>query len=231
MSTEAPAEPIPSRRQWLRRGAGAGIAGIVVLATGRPAAATTPPSEPPTTPPSQTPASDERSSTSDLPNGAPTAADADALRYMLGVELATRDLYVLASDAGAATVAPDLITVLAKDHDAYSEALGAMLGTSTSDSLDADFFGERRATFDTSDVPALAEAAYRLESELVATHIELLGVLRNVDAAELLASILITEARHCAILADLAGRGNDLVALLENSAEPLPHGIDTEAGR
>ena len=56
---------------------------------------------------------------------------------------------------------------------------------------------------------------------LVATHTELLRSIQNLDGARLIASILIVEARHCAVLADLAGGGDDLDALFENEAEPL----------
>lgn len=163
--------------------------------------ATTPPSQPDT--------------------GAPTGADAASLQFMLGAELAARDLYRAANAAGAATPEPDLIAVLVDNHGAYADSLAAIIGASANELADTAIFDERQADFETSDVPALAEAAYKLESELVATHIQLVGEMRNRDAAELLASILITEARHCAILADLSGNGNDLEALLENPAEAL----------
>ena len=68
---------------------------------------------------------------------------------------------------------------------------------------------------------AVAAAGYDLESTLVATHTELLRALEGTDGAEMLASILIVEARNCAVLADLAGNGDDLDALFVNDAEPL----------
>ncbi|MDQ3390242.1 MAG: ferritin-like domain-containing protein [Actinomycetota bacterium] len=179
-----------------------------VLSVGRAAPATTPPSQPDT--------------------GAPTGADAESLQFMLGAELAARDLYRAAHAEGAATPVPDLIVVLADNHGAYADSLAAIIGASANESADAGVFEERQADFETSDVPALAGAAYQLESELVATHIELVGEMRNRDAAELLASILISEARHCAIVADLSGNGNDLEALLENPAEPLSSPVSSD---
>ncbi len=140
---------------------------------------------------------------------------------MLGAELAARDLYRSANAAGAATPEPDLIAVLADNHGAYADSLAAIIGASANEAADAAVFDERLEDFEITDVPALAETAYELESELVATHLQLIGELSNRDAAELLAAIVITEARHCAILADLSGKGNDLMALLENPAEPL----------
>jgi hypothetical protein len=67
----------------------------------------------------------------------------------------------------------------------------------------------------------VATAGYDLESAAVATHTELLGRLTNADAAKLIASVLAMEARHCAVLADLSGRGDDLDVLLVNTAEPI----------
>lgn len=153
--------------------------------------------------------------------GAPTGADAESLQFMLGAELAARDLYLAANAAGAATPQPDLIAVLADNHGAYADSLAAIIGASASEQADSAVFDERRQDFETSDVPALAAAAYELESVLAATHVELVGELRNRDAAQLLSAILVVEARHCAILADLSGNGNDLMALLKNLAEPL----------
>lgn len=179
-----------------------------VLSVGRAAPATTPPSQPDT--------------------GAPTGADAESLQFMLGAELAARDLYRAAHAEGAATPVPDLIVVLADNHGAYADSLAAIIGESANEAADAAVFDERLADFETTDVPALADAAYQLESQLVVTHVQLVGELRNRDAAELLASILISEARHCAILADLSGNGNDLEALLENPAEPLSSPVSSD---
>ena len=71
----------------------------------------------------------------------------------------------------------------------------------------------------------MATAGYDLESAAVATHTEVLGRLANGDAAKLIASMLAMEARHCAVLADMSGRGDDLNVLLVNTADPiLPEG-------
>ena len=40
----------------------------------------------------------------------------------------------------------------------------------------------------------------------------------------MIASILIVEARHCAVLADLAGGGDDVDLLFENEGEPIAVG-------
>ena len=74
------------------------------------------------------------------------------------------------------------------------------------------------AAFEVTDVEALAEAAYDLESTLVATHIELLGQLEGTDGGRPIASILIVEARQAAVLADAAGKGGDFDALFDDTA-------------
>ena len=44
------------------------------------------------------------------------------------------------------------------------------------------------------------------------------------SGATALAALLVVEARHCTVLAHLAGMGDDMAALLENTASPLPVG-------
>ena len=51
--------------------------------------------------------------------------------------------------------------------------------------------------------------------------LELLARLENIDGAKLVASMLAMEARHCVVLADMSGRGDDLDVLLVNTADPL----------
>lgn len=176
---------------------------------------------PPDTTQPPVPASTSGDTATTATPGAPTGADADALAAMLGIELAAGELYRAAGDAGATTGNPDLFAVIGDSHDAYAESLAALVGLPVSGSIDAAFVDARRPDFESSDVAAVADAGYVLESELVRTYTELVGSVANVDAASLAASILIVESRHCTIMADLAGRGNDLTALLDNDATPL----------
>ena len=82
--------------------------------------------------------------------------------------------------------------------------------------------------FDTTDVNAGALAAYQLESAFVATYTELVGRLQGTDGARLIASILVAEARQAAILADVAGRGDDFDAVFDDDVPALS--IDTSGG-
>ena len=115
--------------------------------------------------------------------------------------------------------------VLADQHEAYAQGIAGFVGEPADTRNDAAY-DAREAAFATSDQIAVATAGYELESTAVATHTALLAHLTNVDGAKLVASMLAMEARHCVVLADLSGRGDDLDVLLVNTAEPiLPEGL------
>ena len=76
-------------------------------------------------------------------------------------------------------------------------------------------------SFQVDSLRALAPVAYDVEQQAVATHTAILEQLENTDALALTASIITAEARHAAILADAAGLGEDIDALLVNDAQPL----------
>lgn len=191
----------PTRRRVLA----AGLAGTALgLIGGRAASAgTTPPTEEPEagTPPAR-----------------PTAADLEQLAFAQSVELAARDLYRASVDAGADD---PTIALMRDNHQAYAGVLAGILGTSATDTRDDALYDDLESSFGVGDVAGVAAAGYDLESTLVATHTELLRSLEGTDGAEMVASILIVEARNCTVLADLAGNGADLDALFVNDAAPL----------
>jgi hypothetical protein len=55
------------------------------------------------------------------------------------------------------------------------------------------------------DQASIVAAAVDLENQIVATHTDIVGQLNGINGARLLASILIAEARHALVFADLAG--------------------------
>jgi hypothetical protein len=146
-----------------------------------------------------------------------TDDDVELLRFAIGLELAARDLYDAAIAAGAD---PGLLEVMSEQHEAYAQGIAGLTGLSASERND-EVFDALSGDFETSDLTAVATAAYDLESAAAATHGELLGLLESVDAAKLVASIAAVEARHCTVLADVSGNGDDLDALLVNTAEPI----------
>jgi Ferritin-like domain len=191
----------PSRRRVLT----AGLAGTTLALAGwRPAHATTPPTPP------------ER----------PTDADTELLAELQGLELAARDLYQAAIDAGASDEA-GVLSTLRSNHEGYANRISGVIGGAAPQKADDAVFAQFVGDFETSDLDAVAAAGYEFESSAVATYLEALGELEGIDGAALAASILIVESRQCAVLADLGGDGDDLDALLVNDAAPLALGGGT----
>jgi hypothetical protein len=61
---------------------------------------------------------------------------------------------------------------------------------------------------------AVAEAGIQIEEALVSNHLQVLGSFEGTDPVELATAILVVEGRHATVLTDVAGRGDDLAALL-----------------
>lgn len=146
-----------------------------------------------------------------------SASDLALLLFAQSLELTARDLYSAAAAAGADD---PVFGVLADQHEAYAQGIAAFIGEPANTRNDG-VYDSLESAFAASDRTAIATAGYDLESAAVATHTELLARLANVDAAKLIASMLAMEARHCAVLADVSGRGDDLDILLVNTAEPI----------
>jgi len=142
---------------------------------------------------------------------------------MQSAELAARDLYQAAIDAGNDD---ELYVGIRNNHRAYADRLSAQLGRSAPDERAEALYSEWEERF-TATGTGVASAAYELESALEATWTENLGSLVAADSSRTAASIMMVEARHCPALADLAGKGDDFAALFENTAEPLQ--LDSEA--
>ena len=143
-----------------------------------------------------------------------TGAELDILRFAQQLEMSARDLYDAAIAAGATGAVWE---AMSEQHEAYAQSIAGLTGMSA-DSRNDEVYDALAPTFGSS---AAAEAAYDLESAAAATHIEVLGLLSHRPAAELIASIISAESRHCVVLADLTGRGTDLTALLVNNAQPI----------
>ncbi len=134
----------------------------------------------------------------------PTAADTQLLGFAQTVELAARDLYGLAVAAGAGGQQNPSLAAIAAHHDAYAQAISAVIGTEAPQTRDENLFTMLSSSFDTK-ADSMARAAHDLENTLVATHQSLLASLDGTEGAALIASIMIVEARHSAAMAVLAG--------------------------
>ena len=172
------AERATSRRGWLGAAGAAGLLGAaaVLLSDGSATAA---------------------------PPNSPTDADKELLGAAQSLELAARDLYQLAIDAGIDD--PDGgIGVMARNHRAYAESIAGMTGISAN-APNQEVFDALEGEFDTTDVQQFAAAAQQLENDAVATHTELLTRYESLQAKRLTASILVVEARQATVLGDVVG--------------------------
>ncbi len=207
-------EPVPADSALRRRLLGIGLGGAAVsllpFLMGRASATTTTGSTSDTTPAATTTAPPKRPSTDDV----------TLLGLAQSVELAARDLYDVAlGTSGFEADQRAVIATIRESHDAYAASLSAILGrlapqtpNPVVDSLSSSFAGETSTILD---------AAYSLESTAVATHTDILGKLQGTDAASLIASILIVEARHGTVLAYLNGKTELDDLLVNNEADAL----------
>jgi len=194
------------RRRLLGIGLGGAVVSLVPFLSGR-AGATTPPASSGDTTPATT--------TTTTPPKRPSDDDVTLLGFAQTVEIAARDLYDVAlGTKDFDETARAVVATIRESHDAYAAALSALLGRQApqkanpiTDQLKESFGGDTKSVLD---------AASQLESTAVATHTEVLGKLQGTDGAALLASILIVEARHGTVLANLNG-ATELDDLLVNT--------------
>lgn len=135
----------------------------------------------------------------------PTDADIPLLVAAQGAELAARDVY----DAALATEAFDesttaVLAFIRESHESYGQSLAGMLGRDAPSVANATIAAEIAAGLGSSANEHIL-ALHGLESRLVTTHTDLLGMLASTKAAGLLASVQTVEARFGTVLADLAG--------------------------
>ena len=139
-------------------------------------------------------------------------------QFAIGVELAARDLYQAAIDAGASGSA---WAIFVSQHAQYAQRIAGLTGISAN-TADAAVYQARLADFQGSRP---ANAAYELENTLVATHATLLGQISSSNAANVLASIISMESRQAAYLAERSGRGDNFDALFTCTGQPLVRAV------
>jgi hypothetical protein len=145
----------------------------------------------------------------------PTVDDVALLGFAQGVEMAARSLYDMALGTSSLSGSDrDVFVTIRESHDAYVQSLSGLLGRVAPLQVNEDVVALLEAGFTGSTADALA-AAYTLESTAVATHRDILRELQGTDGANLVASILVIEARHGTVLAAMAGK-TDLDDLLVN---------------
>jgi len=220
--TEPPPSDAPTRRLGRRGALGLGVGGVAATLVARRAAASPPPDD------STDGTADDATATSPPPTSIaplrPTDADVELLAFAQSIELAARELYdAMFAALGDVPAIDDtrraVFTALREAHDAYAQSLSGLLGRAAPGIADETVQSALTASF-TTDIDAAILAAYMLESALVATHRELIAELQGTDGAALLASILLVEARHGTVLADLGGGAtlDDLLVVVEADA-------------
>jgi hypothetical protein len=160
--------------------------------------------------------------TTTQPPSRPTPDDVALLAFAQSFELTARDLYQSAIDGGSAGSFADVFETLAENHEEYGNVIAGIIGVNAPQRRDDAIYEQFLAGFSARLPEAVAQAGYELESTAVATHTDLIGQLAGLDGATTLAALLVVESRHCTVLAHLAGQGDNMAALLENTASPLP---------
>ncbi|MFN3254682.1 MAG: ferritin-like domain-containing protein [Ilumatobacter sp.] len=148
----------------------------------------------------------------------PTSDDIALLREALRLELSARDLYQAQLDAHPNGSMATAVKVMLDNHEAYAQAIAGATGLSIVDvGRNDQVFDDNVEAFEASD---FAAAAHTIEQTAVSTHTALLGDYESADALALTSSILVAEARHATVLADVLGVddfdvlfGNDQPAL------------------
>lgn len=135
-------------------------------------------------------------------------ADAQSAAEAIALELAARDLYDMALDAGAND---PLWAALREQHESYAQRLAGIVGQSAN-AADSDMVADLKADFAVADPSA---AAIELENTLAAGHTTRLSEVTGEAMAAALASIVTAESRQATVVALLSGV-TDAAALYEN---------------
>ena len=148
-------------------------------------------------------------STTTAPPQRPTADDQALLGYAQSMELSAAAAYTAVVDRAKELALPDdvysVVQVFRDHHESYAQSLSGLLGKTAPGTPNATMDDEFGAVFTTGSLDEVLIAGIALEDATVATNLRLLGELQGTDGAALVASILVTEARHSTVLSALSG--------------------------
>ena len=156
--------------------------------------------------------------TTTTPPRKPDAADIAVLGFLQTIELTVRDLYDIALGAQVFTdLTQEDIATIRQAHNNYQQSISGLIGRQApnhrSDALYKAWQGKFKG-----DAATIAKAYASLENAAVATHVDGLSKLLSTDAAALIASILVVEARHATLLHQIAGQKNLADQLADDGA-------------
>jgi len=174
---ESPESPVTSRRRLLSAlVAGGAFATAAPLPAGRASAA---------------------EGGSNFPTRDPR--DNNSLNNALAHEARMVGTYRLAVAAVSADDEVEGLTLILDHHIAYVQAIKGYLGP------DAKAAPETPLTNPSGSVKAMAAGLAQLEDATATIHTDILAILSGMDAAKIIASIIIVEARHAAALNMISG--------------------------
>ena len=156
------------------------------------------------------------------PPKAPTADDVELLATAQRLELSLRDVYdrAIADVAGWSDTQAAVMVAVRESHEEFANALSATLGRKAPNTRSEIAFATLNLD-STLDAAGALAALVTVESAAVATHRQVLGGLVGTDAAGLTAAIITAEARHCTVLADLAGVTDPSLRLVDVESDPV----------
>ncbi|MEK7296055.1 MAG: ferritin-like domain-containing protein [Actinomycetota bacterium] len=151
----------------------------------------------------------------------PPDADVVLLNTAQSAELAVRDLYdEELSVRSFSDVQKSVLELFRDHHTGYAQALNGLLGKLASNERNESLFASYTRRGRSTEESLLTLQS--LENILVATHTSIVGSLENLDGANLVASILMVEARHAAVFSsaptmDITAALNDVAGSLVTS--------------
>lgn len=152
-----------------------------------------------------TTAATDAPTTTTTPPRKPNAADIAVLGFLQTVELTIRDLYDIALNAKVFTdITQEDIATIRQAHNGYQQSISGLIGRAAPNHRSDALFKKLQGNFK-GDAKTVAKAYATLENAAVATHTDALGKILATDAAALIASILVVEARHATLLHQFGG--------------------------
>lgn len=156
------------------------------------------------------------------PPKGPTADDIELLAAANRLEITLREVYddAISGVSGWTDQQAAVMVAMREAHEEFANALSGALGSDAPGERSEVVYAQLRNAAKGSPADVIV-AMWGVESAAVATHLAVLGQLEGTNGAALTASIQVAEARHCTILADLAGITDRSLLLVDQEAAAI----------
>ncbi|MBM3806029.1 MAG: ferritin-like domain-containing protein [Actinobacteria bacterium] len=145
-------------------------------------------------------------------------ADTKLLAFAQALELSIRDVYATLVERGTKTGDElAILELMHSHHVAYQQSLNGVLGKKAATTRNDEVFTKTVAAL--SDPSQTWPVLLDLENTAVATHSAIVERIESPKAASLIASVVMIEARHAAIISTLIS--TNLGQALDNPAQAL----------